>query len=284
MFSNGAVIVIKINFEFKVRKRVSNGGLIMEPYIMLISGTVFLSVFLFLRDKNSSVLAIIFKTAVSLCFIATAFAALSGRADEVTKELVFTAGLIIFGLVLGLVGDIFLDFKAYFKSIRNSCSEAVKNHDQVTFFGMISFGLGHILYIAALLIRIPNTYGFLFYSFLISIVATAAIIGLSVFVMKMYFGKFIVPAISYSILLILFAAFTGFNLKSGTGGSAVKMLFIGSLLFLLSDLILSITYFSKSADYEREDIMNPESRLMISVNHITYYAAQFTIALSLMYL
>lgn len=256
----------------------------MEPYILLISGTVFLSVFLFMRDKNSSVLAIIFKTAVSLCFIATAFTALSGRTDEVTKELVFAAGLVIFGLVLGLVGDVFLDFKAYFKGIRNTCPEAVKNHDQVTYFGMIVFGLGHILYIAALLIRIPKASDFLSYSIMLSLVATAAIIVFSVFVMKMCFGKFIIPIISYSILLTLFTALTGFILVLSEGGPAVKMLFIGSLLFLLSDLILSITYFSKNADYEREGAMNPESRLMISVNHITYYAAQFTIALSLMHL
>ena len=256
----------------------------MAAYILLIAGMIFLAIFLFMRDKNSSVLAIIFKTSVSLCFIAAAFAALIGRAEGISKELVVSSGLIIPGLVLGLVGDVFLDFKAYFKSLRNTYSGAQRDHYLVTYFGMVSFGLGHILYIAAILKRIPNVSGFLLYSFLISIAATVAIIGFSVFVMKMCFGKFIVPVISYSILLTLFTAFTGFILVSGAGGLAVKMLFSGSLLFLLSDLILSITYFSKSADYERKGLMNPESRLMISVNHITYYAAQFTIALSIIYL
>lgn len=256
----------------------------MPIYVLLAAGTVFLTIFLFLRDKNSSVSAIIFKTSVSLCFIASAFAALISRTDGITKELVFTSGLIVLGLVMGLVGDVFLDFKAYFKGLRRTYSGAQRDHDFVTYFGMTVFGLGHILYIAALSIRIPGAADFLFRSFLISAAATAAIFVFSVFVMNMRFGKFIVPAIAYSILLTLFTALTGFLLIFGEGSRAVGMLFAGSLLFLLSDLILSITYFSKSADYERKGVMNPESRLMISVNHITYYAAQFTIALSLMHI
>ena len=49
-------------------------------------------------------------------------------------------------------------------------------------------------------------------------------------------------------------------------------------------MVLSMTYFSKSADYERKGMLNPESRLMIIVNHVTYYLAQFLIVLSLLFI
>lgn len=253
----------------------------MKPFILMTAGAIFLIVFLVLRDKKSSVPAIIFKTATSLCFVATALAALSGRNDEPTRELVLTAGLIVLGLVMGLVGDIFLDLKPYFKGYSAVCADSAKNHDNVTYFGMTAFGLGHILYAAALLIRFPDALGALLRLLLISIAVTAAIMCVSVFVMKMRFGRFIIPAVFYSILLALFTVLTAFILFSEKEGGAAAMLFTGSLLFLISDLILSITYFSKSEDYEREGVMNPESRFMIVLNHVTYYAAQFMIALSI---
>ena len=51
------------------------------------------------------------------------------------------------------------------------------------------------------------------------------------------------------------------------------MLVTGAALFLASDLVLSMTYFDGN-----------DSRVMISVNHVLYYGAQFAIALSLYYL
>ena len=47
----------------------------MLPYFLLVAGIVMLVLFLIARDKKSSVLAIIFKTATSLFFIATGLAA-----------------------------------------------------------------------------------------------------------------------------------------------------------------------------------------------------------------
>jgi hypothetical protein len=62
------------------------------------------------------------------------------------------------------------------------------------------------------------------------------------------------------------------------------LLIIGSILFILSDLVLSMTYFSKEEDYKKEGILNPESRFMISLNHILYYGAQFFIAISILFM
>lgn len=49
-------------------------------------------------------------------------------------------------------------------------------------------------------------------------------------------------------------------------------------------MVLLMTYFSKPADYERKGMLNPELRLIIIVNHVTYYLAQFLIALSLLFI
>jgi hypothetical protein len=45
-----------------------------------------------------------------------------------------------------------------------------------------------------------------------------------------------------------------------------------------------MTYFSKESDYQKDGILNPESRFMISANHITYYIAQFLIAICILFI
>ena len=72
--------------------------------------------------------------------------------------------------------------------------------------------------------------------------------------------------------------------KPAQGSASAGILLAGAILFVLSDMVLSMTYFSKPADYERKGMLNPESRLMIIVNHVTYYLAQFLIALSLLFI
>lgn len=90
----------------------------MLPYFLLVAGIVMLVLFLIARDKKSSVLAIIFKTATSLFFIATGLAAVveNGVVGGFESKLLPSA-LVVMGLVLGMVGDITLDFKIYFKGL-----------------------------------------------------------------------------------------------------------------------------------------------------------------------
>ena len=84
---------------------------------------------------------------------------------------------------------------------------------------------------------------------------------------------FLIPSIVYALLLTLFLAcavaggiITGFSLP-------ILLLIIGAALFLLSDLVLSMIYFDGN-----------DSRVLIVVNHVLYYAAQFLIALSVYYI
>ena len=84
----------------------------MLPYFLLACGIIMLILFLIARDKKSSALAIVLKTATSLFFIATGLAAAveNGIVGNFDAKLLPSA-LVIMGLVLGMVGDITLDFK-----------------------------------------------------------------------------------------------------------------------------------------------------------------------------
>ena len=54
----------------------------------------------------------------------------------------------------------------------------------------------------------------------------------------------------------------------------LNLLFIGLIFFLISDLILSGTYFGEGKNRPVD----------VVTNHVTYYVGQFLIALSLLYL
>jgi hypothetical protein len=53
------------------------------------------------------------------------------------------------------------------------------------------------------------------------------------------------------------------------------LMFIGGILFLISDMILSAMYFDKN--------QSKNTSVNVVLNHATYYAAQFCIASSIMF-
>ncbi|HAE88765.1 MAG TPA: hypothetical protein DCG79_02720 [Clostridiales bacterium] len=238
----------------------------MSTYILLVLGGLFLTLFLLFRTKEGGMLPASLKTVTSFLFVATAIAGAvnnyiaTGVAN--VSKLTFT-GLVILGLVSGLVGDLTLDLKVTYQTTN------IRHSDIYTFFGMAAFGIGHILYIAA----VGVYFGFSAWTILIAVGATAAIFAISLFLLKMKFGKFLIPSVCYALLLTLFLACTvaggiiaGFTLP-------VILLVVGAALFLLSDLVLSMIYFDGN-----------DSRVLIVVNHVLYYAAQFLIALSVYYI
>ena len=211
-------------------------------------------------------------------FIATAITAILENPNR--SDVLLPALLMIVGLVLGMVGDITLDFKIYLKNL--PYEDAEKDADKMTYIGMAAFGVGHILYITATALRFGASLNML-WSALIGIGVTAAIFSLSIFVLKMRFGKFLIPSISYCVLLTWFVVYSAWQLAVGHS-IANALLLVGSIMFIVSDLILSMTYFSKEEDYKKEGMLNPESKLMIVANHATYYIAQFLIAIALLFI
>ena len=237
----------------------------MITYVLLVLGGLFLALFLLFRDKDGGFLPTALKTVTSMLFVATA---VSGVINNyiVTGTLGVTKltfyGLVLLGLMCGVIGDLTLDLKIVYKN-------NPRHNDLFTFFGMAAFGVGHVLYIVAVAIY----FGFSAWAILIAAALTALIFTVSLFLMKMQFGKFLIPSVCYALLLTMFLAgtvvagiFTAFTLP-------VILLIVGAGLFLLSDLVLSMIYFEGN-----------EARLLIIVNHVLYYAAQFLIALSLYYI
>lgn len=235
----------------------------MVTYILLALGIVSLVGFLILRDKNGSPLATVIKALVSLFFVATAFAALGENNTVSYDRIIVPAALIIMGLMCGLVGDITLDLKITYQKM-------LKDSDTFTFAGMASFAIGHILYIVALSLL----YQFSGWAILIGVGLNVAIFAVSIFLMKMKFGKWLIPTISYGFLLSIFVCVAAAAcIIENTVGADLILFLVGSILFLLSDLVLSMTYFD-----------GKDSKLMIVINHVLYYAAQFAIAVAVLFI
>ena len=104
-------------------------------WVLLAIGIVMTGIFLFLRVKKGGISALYAKAAASLCFISTAFAATSANRDNIQFGL-----WVAFGLILGMVGDIWLDLKWIY----------LQDKDSYLYSGFISFLLGHICFNVAI--------------------------------------------------------------------------------------------------------------------------------------
>ena len=178
----------------------------MVPYIFLGLGAVSLGMFLFKRDKKSSIVAIALKALTSLFFLLTALFSLYENIgnNPVDNRKLLALIFMILGLIFGMVGDILLDFKICFKtlSMRFLCLE--NDYDILMITGMSSFGIGHIFYILALMIYTPIEWMYLIFSILGAIILMSLVFLISIKVLKMDFRKFFIPSILYGILLASF--------------------------------------------------------------------------------
>jgi hypothetical protein len=231
-------------------------------YLVLALGVIATVVFLILRVKRGGVDAAISKAFASLLFILTAIAACasSGAADDIFNYFV------IGGLVLGLLGDIWLDLKWVYP----------ESNDKYTFTGFISFGIGHIFFLAGLFMRFADFSKSLY---IILPVILAAFIGFAITLMekplKLVYGKFKAISGIYGGILVFMTLLSGsLALMNDFNVMTLNFMFIGGVLFLISDLILSGTYFGEGKNRPIDVI----------TNHVSYYAAQFVIASSLLFL
>lgn len=225
-------------------------------WIMLAIGVVATGVFLYLRVKKGGIVALYAKAVASLCFISTAFVATNANRDFLTF-----GSLMSFGLVLALLGDVWLDLKWIY----------LQDKDAYLYSGFISFLLGHICFCVAIYMNYdwtPLTLG-------ISIAASIAISLGNLLMgkpMKLHFGKF-------KFILFLYTAFLAMTMVSAiiaaikTGFQKVWVVMaVGGILFTLSDAILSGMFFGE----------NKNTKLNIFANHFLYYAAQFAMAATIL--
>ena len=215
--------------------------------------------FVYEKCKKYDLKELFIKTAISLLFVVVALVATYSSSKFTSFNL-----LVIIGLVLGLLGDILLDLK-------NIDLERTKGY---TYAGFITFGLGHILFVTALILNYYN--GSILY--IILAVVLDIIISIGTILMekpfKLKYGK--MKPIVFLYALCLFATFS-FSLflaiENSFSYTSLTMFLAGATLFAISDLVLSGTYFGEGKERPIDFILN----------YATYYSAQFIIAFLLIF-
>ena len=228
--------------------------------ILLALGAICLTLFLIEKVRKYSIKATLIKATTSFFFIALAAYSFYTHSEEAFGVYV------ICGLAMGLLGDIWLDFKYVFKE-----------HERIfTFAGFICFAIGHVFYILgiAMTLAYPN----LWYAYVAPIVfglACGALVLLLEKPLKYKYGEYKTICFIYGTLLFTTLGTTLFlTVYHSFSVITYNMLFAGAALFAISDLILCGTYFGE----------NRERPFDIISNGITYYAAQYLIAFSLFFL
>ena len=228
--------------------------------VLLVLGAISLALFLIEKVRKYSIKETVIKGVTSVLFIALAVVANIHNGFEDFG--VFA----IIGLSFGLIGDIFLDLKYV----------DLKHTRFHTFAGFIAFAFGHICYIGGIVLTLP--YPNLWYSYIGPLVF-GLLCGVLVLVLekplKFNYGEYKWISFIYAIFLFTTVGTTFYlALVHKMNITTYNMLFIAACLFAVSDLILCGTYFGEGR----------ERPVDIVSNAVTYYAAQYLIALSLYFL
>lgn len=200
------------------------------------------------------------KTIVSLLFIATAIAAAYQNPNHSLNL------FIIAGLIMGLLGDIWLDLKYVYP----------KDDKLYTYSGFLVFAIGHILFIIGMMLEYFGENSWLY----ILIPLGGGIIFMFANLLlekplKLQFKQLKWVVSGYAFLLAM-NPLTSLMLCIITGWSstALIVLLVGGILFAISDLVLSNTYFGEGHEKPMDFILN----------YLTYYGAQFLIAFSIFFI
>ncbi len=228
-------------------------------YVFLVLGVIATIVFLTKRTTIVTVDVVAIKSVASMGFILSAIFFFIDNEACPDYLGAFTIG----GACFGMLGDIVLDLK-YSK---------LNDADRCTFLGFWTFLIGHIFYSVAMV----SVYGVELINAVcvaIGVIAGLIIAVVSEKVMKLEYGKFKKITILYTAVLCMTLGFAGGYTITECYTLHSVLLNIGFALFVLSDAFLAGLYFSKDEKVRT-------NRKSIALNHATYYAAQYVIALSL---
>ena len=236
----------------------------MVYVILIVCAAVLLVWYVHEKIKAYSLKAVLIKSIVSMLFIAVGLFGL--HASALYGDSSPAGAFIVLGLVCGLLGDIWLDLKYVYPE-----------QDQLfTYAGFTVFGVGHVLYIVGMLMRfyVSDALPYVLVPIILAIVLSAANAVLEK-PMKLEYGRMKPTVIVYGILLFSTMLVSGgLALFYGWQEWALNFLFAGGILFAVSDLVLSKTYFGTGH----------ERLIDFVLNYFTYYPAQFLIATSVAYL
>ncbi len=234
----------------------------MKLYVLfLIAGAISFVLFLLETLRRNTFTGTIKKTITSFFFIAVAASAAYAAGSYGSILVPF----VIMGLVMGMLGDIWLDLKNVFLDAT----------DFFTFSGFISFGIGHIFFILGMILEFYKKGHALaiIIPIVLSIIVSIVNICLEK-VMNLRYGSFKGAVVIYGALLfttVLMAL--SLSILNGFSEPSLLWIFAGGVLFAASDLILSGIYFGNRQGKPIHTVMNL----------LTYYLGQYLIALSLLF-
>lgn len=193
--------------------------------------------------------AFFFKGAAGLCFVAVGvLAATECRSGAFAWRTVA-------GLLLGLLGDQLLAMRFL----------RPKQHDMFFALGGVAFALGHAVYIAAILSLGTFSLGLTAALMLAGLVLS----GLYSRLRRPDAGRLQLPGMLYIALVVAMCAIACASAAAKANAGRI-MFAVGAACFVVSDNILCAYCFGN----KREQYMN-------SAIHLTYYAAQLLIGLSM---
>ncbi len=232
--------------------------------LLLLCGAALLAAYIREKIRAYSVRALLLKSLVSALFVAVGvygswLSASRGSASPLGP-------CVVLGLVCGLLGDIWLDLKYVFP----------EKDEPFTYAGFCVFGLGHLLFIAGMLLSFfPAGQPLLLLAPILLALALSLGNALLEKPMKLSYGKFKPVVIAYGAVLFAMVLLAGtLALSRGWRETPLNLLFIGGVSFAVSDLILSGTYFG----------VGKERPVDLVLNYLSYYTGQFLIASAAVFL
>ena len=213
--------------------------------IMIILCIALAAAFIYEEKQGKYTAAVILKGLASACFVTLGFMNSNGSAAAKT---------ICTGLVLGCIADILLNLRFVFK----------EQGQKIFLVGILVFLSGHIAYLIAVMPFNPNP----LVSVLAAIVLTAL---LMVWIFKKIEAEkaFKIFGVVY-LGAIVFLNVAAFGNLFANSGSFFKVFAAGTVLFLISDIVLILNTFG------------PETKFSLRVTNLSlYYLGQILIAMSL---
>ena len=226
----------------------------------LAAGMAAVAVFLVLRVKCGGFKGLFSKATASFFFLLTAFCAAAANPGHGVY-----AVLIVFGLALGLSGDIWLDLKWIYKA----------DADKFLNAGFIAFMIGHLFYIGAIY-KFAGNWSVLtaVLPVIVSVVVAIGNVIVSEKLLKLKFGKFRTIVGVYTFFLFMTFAVSAVAMLNNSFAKQWILTAVGGILFILSDAVLSNMYFKEGGN----------TKPNVVINHTLYYAAQFVIASSVLFI
>ncbi|MBO5066357.1 MAG: hypothetical protein J6D06_09615 [Clostridia bacterium] len=227
-------------------------------YVVLALGLCAVIIFSIKRRPDVAVSIVTIKGIASFLFILTGLIAMTENA--VLPK--YMGALTIAGACLGLIGDIVLDLKFVYPDDGNKYLK----------IGFMSFLFGHLFYSASLI----TAYGINKTNILFGAVGFAVcFIGVFIAerILPVDMGRFrLITAIYIGVVGIAVGLAVSYSMVEHSVHT--RMFVIAMIAFLISDFLLSGTYFGITEK-------DRKNQLAITLNHLTYFIAQYLIVLSL---